>query len=133
MRPSTHGDRSTRSRSVCGRRLVPAFLAAQVPGVRAGELTSFLYRLYSLDMKRPERKGVEQARNELPRLIEAAEAGNSTVITKRGRPIAALVPLDSYSAAPRQRSLLALAGTGPKLWGGSSGRTIAKLRDEWGR
>lgn len=84
-------------------------------------------------MKRPEQKGVEEARNQLPTLIEAAEAGNATVITKRGRPIAALVPLDSYSASPRQRSLLAIAGTGPGLWGRNSGRTIAKLRDEWSR
>jgi len=59
------------------------------------------------------------------------EAGNATVITKRGRAIAALVLLDSDSAAPRQRSLLGLAGTGSKLWGRNSGRTIAKLRDEW--
>ena len=99
----------------------------------AQKLTSLLYGLYSSEMKRVERKGVEEARNQLPRLIEAAEAGNATVITKRGRAIAALVPLDSYSAAPRQRSLLALAGTGPKLWGRNSGRTIAELRDEWSR
>ena len=84
-------------------------------------------------MKKVERKGVEEARNQLPKLIEAAEAGSATVITKRGRPIAALVPLDSYGATPRQRSLLAIAGTGPRLWGRKSGRTIAKLRDEWSR
>jgi prevent-host-death family protein len=96
-------------------------------------LNPVLYGLYGLGRKRLERKGVEQARNELPKLIEAAEAGNVTVITKRGRPIAALVPLDAHSAAPRQRSLLALAGTGPKLWGRNSGRTIAELRDEWSR
>ena len=98
-----------------------------------GVLTSFLYGLYSRRMKKLERKGVEQARNQLPKLIEAAEAGSATVITKRGRPIAALVPLDSYNAAPRQQSLLALAGTGPKLWGRNSGRTIGELRDEWSR
>ena len=84
-------------------------------------------------MRRPEQKGVEEARNQLPTLIEAAEAGNATVITKRGRPIAALVPLESYSASARQRSLLAIAGTGHGLWGRNSGRTIAKLRDEWSR
>ena len=84
-------------------------------------------------MKRSERKGVEEARNQLPKLIQAAEAGSATVITKRGRPIAALVPLDSYGAAPRQQSLLGIAGTGPGLWGRNSGQTIAKLRDEWSR
>jgi prevent-host-death family protein len=84
-------------------------------------------------MTRVEKKGVEEARNQLPKLIEAAEGGSPTVITKRGRPIAALVPLDSYSATPRQRSLLGVAGTGPGLWGRNSGQTIAKLRDEWSR
>jgi prevent-host-death family protein len=84
-------------------------------------------------MKRVERKGVEEARNQLPKLIQAAEAGNATIITKRGRPIAALMPLDSCGTAPRQRSLLAIAGTGPGLWGRNSGQTIAKLRDEWSR
>jgi prevent-host-death family protein len=84
-------------------------------------------------MKRVERKGVEEARNQLPKLIQAAEAGHATIITKRGRPIAALMPLDSYGTAPRQRSLLAIAGTGPGLWGRNSGQSIAKLRDEWSR
>ena len=84
-------------------------------------------------MKKVERKGVEEVRNQLPKLIEAAQAGHTTVITKRGRAIAALVPLDSQSTAPRQRSLLAIAGTGRKLWGRNSGRAIAELRDEWSR
>jgi prevent-host-death family protein len=84
-------------------------------------------------MKKVGRKGVEEARNQLPKLIEAAQAGHATVITKRGRAIAALVPLDSYGTAPRQRSLLAIAGTGRKLWGRNSGRAIAELRDEWSR
>ncbi len=84
-------------------------------------------------MKNVERKGVEEARNQLPKLIEAAEAGHATVITKRGRAIAALVPLDSYNTVPQQRSLLTVAGTGRKLWGRNSSRTVAELRDEWSR
>jgi prevent-host-death family protein len=84
-------------------------------------------------MRKVERKGVEEARNQLPKLIEAAEAGHTTVITRRGRAVAALVPLDSHGTTPRQRSLLPMAGTGRKLWGRNSGRAIADLRDEWSR
>jgi prevent-host-death family protein len=84
-------------------------------------------------MSKVERKGVEEARNQLSKLIEAAEAGRTTIITKRGRAVAVLAPLDSNSMAPRQRSLLALAGTGRKLWSRNSGRTIAELRNEWSR
>jgi prevent-host-death family protein len=79
------------------------------------------------------RKGVEEARNQLPKLIEAAEAGHVTVLTRHGREVAALVPLGEYGAPPRQQSLLPLVATGRGLWGRSSGRTIAGLRDEWSR
>jgi prevent-host-death family protein len=79
------------------------------------------------------RKGVEEARKQLPKLIEAAEAGHATVITRHGRAVAALVPLDDYGVLPRQQSLLAIAATGRGLWGRNSGRTIAGLRDEWSR
>ena len=78
-------------------------------------------------------KGAEEARNQLPHLLEAAEDGQSTVITKHGRPIAALVPIDDYVAAVRQEPLPPLAGSGRGLWGRDSARTIRKLRDEWSR
>lgn len=84
-------------------------------------------------MRRIHRKGVEEARNQLPKLIEAAEAGHATIITKRGRAVAVLAPLESSSTALRQKSLLMLAGTGRKLWGRDSSRTVARLRDEWSR
>jgi prevent-host-death family protein len=38
-------------------------------------------------------KGSEEARNELPTLLEEAEGGRTTIITRRSRPVAALVPL----------------------------------------
>jgi prevent-host-death family protein len=84
-------------------------------------------------MRQIDRKGVEEARNQLPKLIEAAESGRKTVITKRGRAVAVLGPLDSSVPVPRQHSLLTLAGTGRKLWGRNSARTIDALRDEWNR
>jgi prevent-host-death family protein len=78
------------------------------------------------------RKGVEEARNQLPKLIEAAEAGHSTVITRRGRAVAVLSPLEGYGAK-RQQSLLSIAGTGRGLWGRDSARAIDALREEWSR
>jgi prevent-host-death family protein len=80
-----------------------------------------------------ERKGAEEARSQLPKLIEAAEAGHATVITRRGRAVAALVPLESYDNTRRQQSLLPIEGSGRGLWGRSSARTIRNLRDEWSR
>jgi prevent-host-death family protein len=84
-------------------------------------------------MNRIVRKGAEEARSQLPDLLAAAEKGRSTIITRHGRPVAALVPIDAYDSAARQEPLLPLAGTGRGLWGKDSTRTIRKLRDEWDR
>ena len=40
-----------------------------------------------------QRKGAEEARNELRDLLTAAEKGRATIITRHGRPVAALVPI----------------------------------------
>ena len=79
------------------------------------------------------RKGAEEARNQLPDLLEAAEQGRSTIITRHGRPVAALVPVETYGAAGRQQPLTPVAGTGRGLWGKKSAQTVRKLRDEWSR
>ena len=79
------------------------------------------------------RKGAEEARNQLPDLLEAAEKGRSTVITRRGRPVAALVPIEAYGAAIRQQPLTPVAESGRGLWGQNSARTLRKLLDEWSR
>ena len=75
--------------------------------------------------------GAEQARSHLPELLEYARQGSSTIITKHGRPYAALVPL--AQSAPRRKgpSLLDLKGSGAGLWGRNSARTVSRLRDEW--
>jgi prevent-host-death family protein len=78
-------------------------------------------------------KGAEEARNQLPHLLEEAERGQATIITKHGRPVAALVPIDAYDAAVRQEPLTPAAGSGRGLWGKNSARTIRELRDEWSR
>lgn len=77
------------------------------------------------------RKGVEEARRELPALLEEARKGRSTVITRHGRSIAAIVPVER--ALARQKSILGLAGSGKGLWGKDSRRTLRRLRDEWDR
>jgi len=79
------------------------------------------------------RKGAEEARNQLPELLEEAQRGRSTVITKHGRPVAAIVPIDDRAIRTPQRSLLPYKGTGRGLWGKNSSRTIRALRDEWNR
>lgn len=99
------------------------------------ELVSVSYNLYSYPMKsiaRSPSKGVEEARQQLPAILSAAASGRTTMITRHGRTVAAVVPA---SAVPRRRvvSLLALAGSGRGLWGRNSTRTIGKLRDEWSR
>ena len=77
--------------------------------------------------------GVEEARIQLPRLLEQAAAGKSAVITRHGKPIAAIMPLDTYGSAGRQQSILALAGSGRGLWGATSAKTMQRLRREWNR
>ena len=78
-------------------------------------------------------KGAEEARNHLPELLDAAEKGRSTVITKRGRPVAVVAPITAYGVANRQHPLTPLAGSGRGLWGSDSAQTLRELRDEWSR
>ena len=80
-----------------------------------------------------ERKGAEEARNRLPELLEAAENGRATIITKRGRPVAVLAPIADYRAGKRQHALTPVVGSGRGLWGTDSARTLRKLREEWSR
>lgn len=84
-------------------------------------------------MSRISRKGAEEARNELPSLLDAAEHGQSTIITRRGRPVAVLAPIEAHAAAAQQRPLLPAEGSGRGLWGADSRRALGRLRDEWSR
>jgi prevent-host-death family protein len=80
------------------------------------------------------RKGAEEARNGLPRLLDAAEKGETTVITRHGRPVAALVPItNQLPALLPQEPLMPWHGSGRGLWGADSARTIRELREEWDR
>ena len=82
--------------------------------------------------RKPIVRGSEEARQQLPSILAAAIAGRTTVITRHGREIAAVIPAASIRHK-KPASLLALAGSGRGLWGANSKRTIAALRDEWTR
>lgn len=81
---------------------------------------------------KPSSSGAEQARQQLPSILAAAAAGRTTLITRHGKPIAAVVPAAEAKRA-KPASLLALAGSGRGLWGKDTGKAIARLRDEWNR
>lgn len=78
------------------------------------------------------RKGVEEARNQLPDLLEAAEKGQATVITRHGRPGAALVAGGRAGRGRAASAGYAAGGARARAWGKSRARTPRRLRDEWG-
>lgn len=84
-------------------------------------------------MTKTARKRAEEARNQLPTLLAAAEGGRSTIITRHGRPVAAIVPLEEFTDISRQRPLTPLKGSGRGLWGRDSTRLVRELREEWSR
>lgn len=77
----------------------------------------------------PESLSVAQAREQFPSLLEAAEAGVETVISRRGRPVAMIAPLSLRR--PRTVTLDSLIGTGARLWGDTPSKWVANQRDEW--
>lgn len=83
-------------------------------------------------MAKLHRKGAEEARNQLPALLAEAERGRTTIITRHGRSIAALVPVKGV-ADLRQKALTALAGSGKGMWGRTSATAVRQMRDEWSR
>jgi len=80
--------------------------------------------------------GLEQARIQLPNIVANAHAGVRSIITKHGKPYAAIVPLQDIKPASTEADLtsgiLALRGTGRGLWGAQVGQAVSDLRDEWG-
>jgi len=80
--------------------------------------------------------GLEQARIKLPSLVALANAGVASVITRHGKPYAAIVSIEdlekSSAAGTVVASVSSLRGTGKGLWGPSPAQTVVELRDEWG-
>ena len=76
--------------------------------------------------------GLEQARTQLPHLVAEAHAGTQSIITKHGKPYAAIVPLqDAARAANRGSGVLNLRGSGAGLWGNDAAAAVDALRSEW--
>ncbi len=79
--------------------------------------------------------GLEQARAHLPHIAAEAVAGYTSVITRHGKPVAVVVPVDEWRAQQARQSraggILALRGTGRGLWSSGAARAVADLRDEW--
>ena len=73
--------------------------------------------------------GVEGARRNLPELLDRAHRGENIVITKHGKPYAALV--EAAVAIRRRGTFARLRGTGKGLWGRDAAKVIDKLRREW--
>ena len=72
--------------------------------------------------------GVAEARTKLPSLLEAANQGTVTVVTKHGVPYAAIVPLaKALGDGPR---LSALRGSGTGCYGNVR-EFVDQLRAEW--
>jgi len=97
-----------------------------------------LYGLYSnrirslvRAMSKHRYTGVEETRQQLPSLLDDAHAGKPVVITKHGKPYAAIVPLDSLPAGGPRPSMRALRGSGAGLWGDDPAAWVDRSRDEW--
>ena len=76
---------------------------------------------------------VAEAKNKLSELIDRALNGEGVLITRHGKPVAALVPIEAYGSAVRQQPLVPVEASGRGLWGKPSSRTLRRLRDEWSR
>lgn len=75
--------------------------------------------------------GLEQARVNLPSVVAQAHGGEMSLITRHGKPYAAIVPVSVAMAGRGRSKLLDLRGSGKGLWGDSVSQTIRALRDEW--
>ncbi len=84
-------------------------------------------------MEATTRYGLEQARAQLPDIAAKANAGTPSILTRHGKPFAAVVPLaDLKTGQPKPHTgLLALRGTGRGLWGKDSRLAVTRLREEW--
>ena len=77
------------------------------------------------------RVGLDEGRSTLPRLAALAHAGQASLLTRHGKPFAAIVAPEVLLASRPRPAFLALRGSGRGLWGPSASATVADLRDEW--
>ena len=75
--------------------------------------------------------GAEEARKLFPRVVERASQGKTTLITKHGRPCAAVVPVAEAHARRRAgETFLDLRGSAKGIYGDAA-KYIVALRKEW--
>ncbi|MEJ7669673.1 MAG: type II toxin-antitoxin system Phd/YefM family antitoxin [Casimicrobiaceae bacterium] len=82
-------------------------------------------------MKPVIRQGAEEARKRFPSLVDQAARGEPTIITKHGKPYAALVPASYLAQSKAGVDIRAFRGSGKGLWGRSVKRTLRSMREEW--
>jgi prevent-host-death family protein len=76
--------------------------------------------------------GLEQGRNTLPELASRAHSGQPSLLTRHGKPYAAIVSADVVlKARPGGPGFLRLRGSGKGLWGPAPARAIADSRRDW--
>jgi antitoxin (DNA-binding transcriptional repressor) of toxin-antitoxin stability system len=75
--------------------------------------------------------GLEEGRNTLPELASRAHAGEPSLLTRHGKPYAAIVPPEVLTKVRPRTRFLALRGSGKGLWGAAPARAIAAAREEW--
>lgn len=73
--------------------------------------------------------GAFEAKTHLSALLEAAEAGESILITRRGKPVARLGPIGGENPADIQRSVARIRALRTKA-SGLSASDILSARDE---
>lgn len=77
------------------------------------------------------RIGLDEGRSTLPRLAALAHTGQASLLTRHGKPFAAIVAPEVLLANKPRPAFLALRGSGRGLWGPSASAAVADLRDEW--
>jgi prevent-host-death family protein len=79
--------------------------------------------------------GLEQARAQLPLIAAEAQAGYSSEITRHGKPVAMVVPVQDWQAEQGRQlasgGILALRGSGRGLWPQGAAKAVSQLRNEW--
>ncbi len=71
----------------------------------------------------------------LPLIAAEAQAGYSSEITRHGKPVAMVVPVQDWQAEQGKQlalgGILVLRGTGAGLWPRGGASAVAQLRNEW--
>lgn len=76
-------------------------------------------------------KGSEEARKNFPELIARAGQGEVTVITRRNRPCAAIVPFTDAMKKTSGIRIQELRGSGKGLWREDAVAWVNEMRGEW--